>query len=291
MGPGKTIHPTPPTCVSHPASLRAAEGPPTGGASASPAATRPAPAPGGGLRLPSGFRGRHVTSTKRGGRGGGKPRQGWDLGPRGAAPEEETRRDGSRRGRAESATGRDGGGEARAAGAQKLLERGEREARGRGGARAGRCRRRCGGRESAGRQRPACRARRAARPLLRKAGRRGRRAPGMSQGLPAAGSVPPRSVAAPGNQSQPQVVREPEAGAGGAGREDGVRGFRAADRWPGRAGRGCEGCPGARARTRGAQRGDRGRRRLPGGRTVRIAPHVGVRATPVPRGAPSGSSE
>nr|KAF6290252.1 basic leucine zipper ATF-like transcription factor 3 [Myotis myotis] len=30
----------------------------------------------------------------------------------------------------------------------------------------------------------------------------------MSQGLPAAGSVPPRSVGAPGNQSQPQVSPE-----------------------------------------------------------------------------------
>lgn len=60
----------------------------------------------------------------------------------------------------------------------------------------------------------------------------------MSQGLPAAGSVPQRNVAAPGNQSQPQVVREPQAGEGGG---EVVRGVRGADGWLGAWGTGGRG--------------------------------------------------
>lgn len=86
---------------------------------------RPAPSPVGGLRLPSGFRGRHVTSMKRGGGaagvGFGTPR----CGPRGG-----NEAGWEPRGRADSGTGRTaaGTGVGKPGGAQKLLERGEREA-------------------------------------------------------------------------------------------------------------------------------------------------------------------
>lgn len=157
-----------------------------------------------------------MTSTKRRGPAESRDRGGiWDPevrregGERKKRGGSERRKGGQTRGRAGRRAGA-GRGETRAA--RRPHAPGEREARG-GGAEGGG--RQVRGREDAGDRRVPVgstpragrggpRGRSSAR-LRGGAGRAGG-APGMSQVLPAAGSVLQRSVAAPGNQPQPQVV-------------------------------------------------------------------------------------
>ena len=134
-----------------------------------------------GFALPPGFRSHHVTSTKSEAPAESRDRGGiWDP---------EVRREGGERRK------RGGGGRRRGRG-----RGGGRQVLGRGDAGGGR--EPVGSSPRAGRAGPGGRS--SAR--LRGGAGRAREARGMSQGLPAAGSVLQRSFAAPGNQAQPQVV-------------------------------------------------------------------------------------
>lgn len=135
MGPGENHQPQTTHLCFSPRFPESGRGTPHGRRLAPPRPPpAPAPSPAGGLRLPSGFRDRHVTSMKRGGGAAGSRGRGgiWDpevrpqrrkRGGMGAGGGGQTRgREGPRRGRGWGSPG----------GAQKPLERGEREARGAG---------------------------------------------------------------------------------------------------------------------------------------------------------------
>lgn len=215
MGPGKKT-PTPQTAHWSFSARVLRERPrdaPQGCAAPPPPQPVPASLLVGELRAPFWVRSHHVTSTKTGGPSG-KLRQRWDLGPRGAARgrgEEETERGWEKAGRGGLGDGKDGAlGPGVGKPGRRAVEPGEREARGAGPRRrpAGAGAQGCVRPEGAGRQRPACRARRAARPLVREAARRA--GPGRSSA---------RHVArAPGGRQRPAQerlgAREPGAATG-----------------------------------------------------------------------------